>query len=239
MSGFSVEPTVVARTWRWSLGGVLRSQTFKLASVLLIAGALTWNTLERMKTPAAWTRPRPRQPPAHRPTHRRTRSQQAPVDSTHPPSPRTVSAGTRDTCGRQRQARPPILTRRRRAILSADRREDRPTGRATVPPEKKADPPSATATAPPSARRQALRRQLLHSRQASPPPATSRRPKSRCRFGVILLRNQPPAARPSSTPAVEEKPAAANPPGAVANEASLRIAIEPTSARSPPAIAKP
>ena len=105
VSGFSVEPTVVARTWRWSLGGVLRSQTFKLASVLLIAGALTWNTLERMKTPGS-VESTQTAPAASAPPNAQTDAQPASsgrLDTTTA-QPRTVGAGARDTRGRQRQA---------------------------------------------------------------------------------------------------------------------------------------
>ena len=137
VSGFSVEPTVVARTWRWSLGGVLRSQTFKLASVLLIAGALTWNTLERMKTPGSVDSTQTA-PAASAPPNAQTDAQPAaPVDSTPPPpspapsvpapetpavanaKPRPANAGPAE--GERYYPRP---TRR-----TADRPRQRPAGK--------------------------------------------------------------------------------------------------------------
>ncbi len=92
VSGFSVEPNRVARTWRWSLGGVLRfadlQACFRIADC---RGADVEYARANEDATAAWTRPRPRQPPAHRPTHRRTRSQQ--LRSTrhhHRPAPRRL-----------------------------------------------------------------------------------------------------------------------------------------------------
>ena len=153
--------------------------------------------------------------------------------------PRTVGAGD------QRHPRSPmpspglpIRTRRRRAILSAtgatDRRRAGPASRRKRRPIRRQQQRLLL-----QLHRQALRHQLLPSRQASPPPATNRRPKSRCRFGVILPRNQPARRAHRQLLRVRKSPPRRIllAPSPTRRRSGSRS--RPTSARSPPAIAKP
>ena len=230
-----VEPTVVARTWRWSFGGVLRSQTFKLASVLLIAGALTWNTLERMKTPGS-VESTQTAPAANAPPNAQTDAQPAsPADATPPPpSPAPSVPDPR----RPRSPTPspglPIRTRRGRTILSAtdatDRRRAAPASRRKKRPIQRQQHQQC---------HQRAQRQLLHRQQASRRPPTSRRPRSRLRFGVILPRNRPPARAHRQLLRLKKSPPLRTllAPSPMRRRSGWRS--KPTSARSLPAIAKP
>jgi hypothetical protein len=46
--GFSTQPTVMGQAWRWLRGTALGSHTFRIASVLLIVGALSWGVLDNL-----------------------------------------------------------------------------------------------------------------------------------------------------------------------------------------------
>ena len=50
--GFSVHPTVMSQPWTWLRGAALHSNTFRIASVMLFAGALTWSVVGNLNRPA-------------------------------------------------------------------------------------------------------------------------------------------------------------------------------------------
>ena len=50
--GFSVHPTVMSQAWTWLRGAALYSNTFRIASVMLFAGALTWSVVGNLNQPA-------------------------------------------------------------------------------------------------------------------------------------------------------------------------------------------
>ncbi len=50
--GFSLHPTVMSQAWTWLRGAALHSNTFRIASVILFAGALTWGVVGKLNQPA-------------------------------------------------------------------------------------------------------------------------------------------------------------------------------------------
>ena len=50
--GFSVHPTVMSQAWTWLRGAALHSNTFRDASIMLVAGALTWGVVGNLNRPA-------------------------------------------------------------------------------------------------------------------------------------------------------------------------------------------
>ena len=77
-SGFSVHPTVVSQPWPWLRGAALRSNTFRVAFVVLL-GVVSWGVLDKVNRPSL-----PNAAPASRRRRRRPRPNRPRPAATQP-----------------------------------------------------------------------------------------------------------------------------------------------------------
>jgi tetratricopeptide (TPR) repeat protein len=206
--GFSAQPTVVAQRWTWVRGAALRSNTFRLASVILFASAFTWGVLSNAPTgsrPAtasdtttASAGPEDAAPGA-------TPAAPPPAGTTGPDAPaetvvpETVAAGRTEPSARGRGT------------------ATSPEGRAAKPPIKTPEKSSATSPAAETKTPAAVPSVTPTTPTGVNPPAGEReKPKTEDPV-------KPPSADPPRPESPKLEPAPA--PKAVPDEASLRLAV--------------
>jgi hypothetical protein len=223
--GFSAHPTLMSQVWTSFTGAALRSNTFRAASVVLLAGALTWSVVDNLSRPRVASPPAASDQVASAPvtptsvggasSGRDTHAPEGPLGASAadkknadpvPPAPASAKSGT-GAAGTTDPGRPAGRGR----SAGADGRPANATA-GTSAAGKEPSPSTSTPTNTPAA--------------TAPPPVVVTSPKvdpeSPKREDPAPVRGE--SSAPSTTrPADERTPTA--PPAPVPDEASLRLAV--------------
>ena len=233
--GFSVHPTVMSQSWTWLRGAALRSNTFRIASVMLFAGVLTWGVVGNLNRPAVSDRAAPSAAPpnpAPRPPEAVGKESAIPPVAGTPENTEGQSGATPETVRDKETAKDEGAGKAGASRSGSGRGVTANpldgAGRSSArggTPAKAADPAAAVETkgaATPAAGN------FTPPPVANPPAGEPEKPKGEA---------TPPAAREPATeppagtakPAVPENkvstPPSAPPPRLVPDEASLRQAV--------------
>ncbi len=221
-SGFSVQPTLVSQTWPWLRGAALRSNTFRVAFVVLLVGVVSWGVLDKVNRPSLPNRAAPASAPstsapestaaganptsAPPPTAPRIPEDKKDGETRPAPEPRPETS--KDPASRRAAARLPSGPRRptSRPPLFVHRRTNLWRQRRTGPRRLRRQPiPGRSSLRPPNGQSQPLRsRRPYAAIQANPlqaRPASPRFPRRRrSSHQRRPRRNSLPMRRRSDTP---------------------------------------
>ena len=224
--GFSAHPTLMSQVWTTFSGAALRSNTFRLASVVLLAGALTWGVVDNRNRPRVASPPAASDPIASAPVtppggaaeraghsmRRRSLSPTRAPRTRRTPIPRRQRQRGLPTAGRPLR-RPRIPDGR----LAAAAQRVQTNGRPTAPPATSASGKTPSTSTSPNAPAATTPPPVV----VTPPKVDPEPPK---REEPAPVRGESPA--PNTTrPADERKTAPPPAPAPVPDEASLRLAV--------------